>query len=75
VVAEHEMPMPKQRQRTPWYVLILPLIPLTALVFALAGWWNHYKWVVSSVGLLVAAVSLWLQYRRNRLDQSAREHS
>ena len=74
MVGRHAVHVPNARQRRPWYVVGLPLIPLAVIVFVLAGWWDHYKLVPIGLGLVFATLSLWMQHRRTRLDRRERGH-
>jgi hypothetical protein len=43
--------------------LCMSLVPLTAGVFILAGWWGHYWWLVS---IFWAATAIWGLARPHR---------
>jgi hypothetical protein len=58
----HKRPEPPMR-RKPWYVWILPVVPLPGLVFALVGWWPRYRFVAIAAGGVLVILSAVLQLR------------
>lgn len=67
MTGRHTRPEPSApAPRTPWYVLILLAPPSVTILFVLAGWWEHYRLVMVTVGIALSVLSFVMQLRNNR---------